>query len=227
MTNCYKCRSPFDPETASWCSCDAPLRTLRCATCGHCFCGAPMPYKRRFWADAPRHLRESPYRFRTQLAGGTGALACSVSRPTRQAGAPVPPSECRPVLLIVDDDEAMRSIVACFVEQLGYSALAIGDAQEALAMAAIHPFDVVITDALMPSLDGRELCRRLKAMPNGATKKVILMSSLYKSTRARLEAYQFGVDEFLPKPLNFNELATVLGRIAPIVAETAAIRTAV
>ena len=214
MNNCFKCRSPFDPETASWCNCDAPLRTLRCATCGHCFCSAPMPYKRRFWADAPRHLRESPHRFRAQL----GQSATHIERR---------PPESRPVLLIVDDDEAMRSIVACFVEQLGYSALAIADAQEALAMAEIHPFDVVITDALMPSLDGRELCKRLKAMPNGATKKVILMSSLYKSRRARLEAFQFGVDEFLPKPLNFNELATVLGRIAPIVAETAAIRTAV
>jgi len=214
MTNCYKCQSLFDPESASWCHCDVPLRTLRCATCGNCFCSAPMPYKRQFWAGVPRHLRESPYRFRTQL------------------GTPVTPfdrrpMESRPVLLIVDDDEAMRSIVACFVEQLGYSALAMGDAREALTMATIHPFDAVITDALMPSLDGRELCRRLKAMPDSATKKVILMSSLYKSRRARLEAFQFGVDEFLEKPLNFNELATVLGRVAPIVAEPAAIRTAV
>lgn len=72
------------------------------------------------------------------------------------------------MVLIVDDDEAMRSIVACFVEQLGYSALAIGDAQEALRMAAMHRFDVVITDTLMPVLDGRELCRRLKSIPAGA-----------------------------------------------------------
>lgn len=214
MTNCHKCRSPFDPETASWCSCDAVVRTLRCATCGNCFCSAPMPYKRQFWADAPRHLRESRYRFRAQLAAADLHIAHA-------------PADVRPVLLIVDDDEAMRSLVACFVEQLGYSALAMGDAREALAIAAIHPFDLVITDALMPSLDGRELCRRLKALPDGASKKVILMSSLYKSRRARLEAFQFGIDEFLQKPLNFNELATVLGRFAPIVSETAAIRTAV
>ncbi|MGH7484609.1 MAG: response regulator, partial [bacterium] len=118
-------------------------------------------------------------------------------------------------------------IVACFVEQLGYSATSAADPEEALEEAARHPYDVVITDALMPKLDGRELCRRLKAMPKGASRKVILMSSLYKSRRARLEAFAFGIDEFLPKPLNFGELAAVLGRIAPIVPEMAAIRTAV
>jgi CheY-like chemotaxis protein len=214
MIRCFRCESAFDLETVSWCHCDVSLRTLRCSVCHHCFCSAPAPYKRRFWSEAPRELRESPDRFRTQL----GSTATHIDRR---------PAERRPALLIVDDDEAMRSIVACFVEQLGYSALSVGDSEEALAEAARHPYDVVITDALMPKLDGRELCQRLKAMPQGATKKVILMSSLYKSRRARLEAFAFGIDEFLPKPLNFNELATVLGRIAPIVPEMAAIRTAV
>jgi CheY-like chemotaxis protein len=56
---------------------------------------------------------------------------------------------------------------------------------------------------------------------------VILMSSVYKSPRARREAFQFGIDEFLPKPIDFNELAAMLGRLAPIERQLAAIRTAV
>jgi CheY-like chemotaxis protein len=210
----FKCDAPFGAETAPWCNCDQPLRTLRCATCGSCFCAAPMPYKRRFWDDAPQELRENPNRFFARF----GAPATHIERR---------PSNIRPLVLIVDDDEAMRSLVACYVEQLGYNAISIGDPEEALSHASFYRFDVLITDALMPRLDGRELCRRLKALPENATKKVILMSSLYKSARARLEAYQFGIDEFLPKPIAFNELATILGRIAPIERQLATIRTAV
>jgi len=212
--NCFKCSSPFDPESAAWCNCLTPSRTLRCPVCQSCFCSAPLPYKRRFWESAPRDLRENPNRFFTQF----GVPASHVDRC---------PAERRPTLLIVDDDEAMRSIVASFAEQLGYCALAVGDPEEALRQASLFPFDVVITDALMPKLDGRELCRRLKAMPHGASKKVILMSSLYKSRRARLEVFHFGVDAFLPKPIDFNELAQLLARIAPIATDMAAIRTAV
>src|SRR5436309_1185707 len=46
--------------------------------------------------------------------------------------------------------------------------MAAGDPEEALAHAASCPFDAMITDALTPKLDARELCRRLKAIPNGA-----------------------------------------------------------
>jgi len=214
ITNCFKCNFLFNPEKSEWCSCLHSLRTLRCPSCQSCFCSAPLPYKRRFWTAAPRNLREHPERFFMQI----GPPATHIERQ---------PIELRPAVLIVDDDEAMRSIVACFVEQLGYSAMAVGDPEEALEQAAAYPFDVVITDALMPKLDGRELCQRLKAMPNGAAKKVVLMSSLYKSRRARLEAFQFGIDEFLPKPIDFNELANMLGRLAPVVMHMAAIRTAV
>jgi CheY-like chemotaxis protein len=213
-TNCHKCNSPFNAETAAWCNCIHPQRTLRCPNCNTCFCVAPVAYRRRFWDNAPQHLREHPNRFYMQF----GAPATHIDRR---------PAEHRPTVLIVDDDEAMRSLVACFVEQLGYSAMTLGDPQEALVHASLHPYDVVITDALMPRLDGRELCRRLKAMPNSATKKVILMSSLYKSMRARREAFQFGIDDFLPKPVDFNELAAMLERVAPMQPHVAAIRTAV
>lgn len=196
-TTCIKCDWMFDVDEAEWCDCAAAQRTLRCPMCQACFCSAPLPYKRRFWEKAPRRIRESPHRFVKQFE----APAVHVDRS---------PAGKRPTLLIVDDDEAMRSLVACFAEQLGYSTLTIGDPEEALRQASMFPFDVVITDALMPKLDGRELCRRLKAMPEGASKKVILMSSLYKSRRARLEAFQFGIDDFLPKPIDFNQLAELL-----------------
>ena len=203
MTRCHYCNTPFDAVNVVWCECDRPARTLRCANCGRCFCQAPLLYQRRFWSDAPRSLREHLNRFREQIA----SLAPRIEPDAL---------ERRPSILIVDDDEAMRSIVACFVEQLGYRALAVDDPEKALSQAAVYPFDLVITDALMPRLDGRELCRRLKALPDGASRKVILMSSLYKSLRARTEAYSFGIDDFLPKPIDFNMLGALLDRHVPV-----------
>ena len=78
MNSCHKCRSPFDLETPSWCSCDVPLRTLRCASCGSCFCAAPMPYKRQFWADAPRELRIAGRSGLDRRSGGRIELAIRV-----------------------------------------------------------------------------------------------------------------------------------------------------
>ena len=83
-------------------------------------------------------------------------------------------------------------------------------------MAGAVPFDVVLTDALMPKMDGRELSRQLKET-HGNRIKVILMTSLYKSPRYRNEAqHVFKVDEYLVKPLNYDELRDALRRVAPL-----------
>jgi CheY-like chemotaxis protein len=205
---CHSCEIPFDAMSARWCDCLKPLRTLVCPRCQTCFCTAPLPYKHRLWEGAPRELKEDSRRFRVQI-GAQGVPATAT--PSSQV------SGRRPVVLVVDDDEAIRSLVACFVEQLGYRTISTGDAEEALAICATTYVDVVVTDALMPKMDGRELSRRLKATPEGATRKVILMTSVYKARRFRNEAFdRFGIDEFLDKPLDLNTLARTLERFAPL-----------
>jgi CheY-like chemotaxis protein len=120
-----------------------------------------------------------------------------------------------PLILIVDDDEACRSLVACFVESLGYRARVTSDPLEALRLAGDSDVKVVITDALMPKMDGRELCRQIK-QAYGLSKKVILMTSLFKARRFQMEAFnQFRVDEYLLKPVDPRGLASVLARFAP------------
>ena len=164
ITTCHQCGTFFDATKAPWCNCLVPLRTLRCPSCRSCFCSAPMPYKRRFWVAAPRELSQHPDRFFVQL----GATAARFRRHANMT---------RPVVLVIDDDEAMRSMVAYFVEQLGYEVRTEDDARRALHEERWSEIDVVITDALMPRLDGREFCRQLKATPEGVSKKVILMTS--------------------------------------------------
>ncbi len=205
LARCHACEARFDAMTARWCDCLKPLRTIECASCRACFCTAPLPYKRQFWERAPRELREDVRRFRVQI----GTHATPIIAP--------PEGVHRPTVMVVDDDEAMRSLVSCFVEQLGYHTVSAGDPEEALAMNAVHYVDVVITDALMPKMDGREFCRRLKSTPDGATRKVILMTSVYKARHFRNEALgQYGVDAYLNKPLDFDLLATTLAEYAPL-----------
>jgi len=207
---CHSCGKGFDALAAAWCDCVVPLRTLVCRHCSSCFCRAPLPYKRRFWSGAPRKLQQNPRRFMVQLAG---APALAVASHSQQITA----ASHRPLVLVVDDDEPMKSLVACFVEQLGYRVMSSSDPAAALSMSISHDADVIITDALMPRMDGREMCRRIKSTPEGARKKVIVMTSLYKSRVVRNEAFdRFGVDEMVTKPVDFMALAKLLDRLAPI-----------
>src|SRR5438046_1354074 len=94
---CWKCEGTFDAASAPWCN-DGKLRTLLCSHCHACFCQAPGVYKRKFWNEAPRSLREHTGRF------------CVPTRPALPAGiqvpqAPAADSARRPHVLIVDDEE--------------------------------------------------------------------------------------------------------------------------
>lgn len=199
MKPCYHCYSKFDETKPHWCDCVRPLRTLVCPACHRCFCTAPLPYKRGFWAAVPRALREAPERF------SHDAAACPAS------------DALAPVVLVVDDDEAMRSLVACRIRQIGYRAVTTGDPHHALMMARSREVAVVLTDALMPHMDGRELCRRLKATEEGAAKKVIVMTSLYRARRYADEAVlHYNADGYITKPIDFARLTTLLGGLAPL-----------
>ena len=209
VVSCWKCGEKFDAASSRWCDCDAKLRTLECPHCASCFCRAPFAHKRRFWNDAPRPLREHTSRFRipTPEAGASGDAE------TPASGAS---SLRRPHVLIVDDEEPIRSLAACYVERIGYEATTVSSPEEALVMTDAVSFDVVLTDALMPKMDGRELCRRLKEK-HGHQMKVVLMTSLYKASHFRTEArHVFKVDEYLAKPLRYVELRDALQSVAPL-----------
>jgi CheY-like chemotaxis protein len=202
---CLSCSALFGADEARWCHCDRPTRSLRCISCGQCFCAAPAPYKRAFWNSMPE-LRLDPRRFREM--GKLGQLA---TLPPPVAGVR------RPAIVVVDDDEALRSLVGCFVEGVGYRPIVVDDPFVALELAQGKDVRVLITDALMPRMDGRELCLRFKQTPAGRDRKVIVMTSLYTARRFRTEALgRYQVDEFLAKPLQLQLLQDALSRFAPL-----------
>jgi CheY-like chemotaxis protein len=202
---CRGCGGTFDACFAEWCACERRSRTLRCTACGACFCSAPQRYQQSFWARAPLTLREDPHRFRIEENEVLTALPAK------------PPVQRPPTVLVVDDDEEMRSLVVSLVEHLGYGAIASADPREALLLAQRPDVDVIISDALMPTLDGREMCRRIKETSHGAHKKTLVMTSLYVGIRYSNEAFaEFKVDGYVKKPLDLPKLAELLGRLAPL-----------
>jgi PleD family two-component response regulator len=120
----------------------------------------------------------------------------------------VPPStDAGRRILIVDDDKDALRILGDFLEARGYDAISAHDGHEALAR--FHddgPFDVIVLDVMMPGIDGLEVCRRLKASPQGQLTPVLLLSAR-SDTRSRIAGLYGGADDYMSKPVDLREFA--------------------
>ena len=103
-------------------------------------------------------------------------------------------------ILIVDDTEANLLVLQVLLERHGYQVVTAADGAEALAKARQHPPDLIVSDILMPVMDGFSLCRewkkdeRLKAIP------FVFYTSTYTEGRDREFALGLGAQQFLIKP---------------------------
>src|SRR5258708_7231286 len=106
-----------------------------------------------------------------------------------------------PRILIVDDNETSRDILATRLKAHGYAPLEARDGEEALSAARDHRPDVILLDVMMPKIDGLEVCRRLKGDPDLPFTPIILVTAKAdsKDVVAGLDA---GADEYLTKPID-------------------------
>src|SRR4051794_39941146 len=108
-------------------------------------------------------------------------------------------------ILVVDDQRSNVEMVAGVLKARGYTVHTALDGQQALELVReLHP-DLVLSDILMPNLDGYDLCRRLRAAPETALLPVILITSL-DAQGERIKGLEVGADDFLSKPINWEEL---------------------
>lgn len=112
--------------------------------------------------------------------------------------------------LVVDDDETVRLVVSTFLETHGHSVTHVKNGQEAMMIARLGWPDVIITDVIMPVMDGFELVARLKADPATAPIPVIVMTSLGDKS-ARQRALDAGAEDFVTKPVDESELVARIG----------------
>ena len=118
------------------------------------------------------------------------------------------PSLHRAAILVVDDEPAITALLSEVLEIAGYDALTATNGRTALAIARREHPALVLTDRLMPEVDGIEVVRRLRASPVTNDIPVVLMSS----TRPTHE--QIDDIPFLPKPFDLDEVLTVILKYA-------------
>ncbi len=107
-----------------------------------------------------------------------------------------------PLILLVEDEMPIRSLFTSFLEGAGYRALQAAAGIEALQLAQTQRPDLVISDVLMPGMDGYELVRRLRAEPLLSAIPVILYSGIFADGAAIHLAKSFGIRHFLGKPIS-------------------------
>src|SRR4051794_25973486 len=108
-------------------------------------------------------------------------------------------------ILIAEDDTVSRLIIQRVLERFGHECRVVGDGAEAWRAYQDGSYDVVLTDWVMPELDGLELCRRIRQHPGSSYTYVILLSVL-NDRGHYLMGMHAGADDFLVKPLDPEEL---------------------
>jgi len=106
-------------------------------------------------------------------------------------------------LLLVDDDDELRSDIASFFSTRGYRVQPCGNGEDALAQADRRAFDVAILDVSMPGMSGLEVLEKLKT--RGAECEVVMLTG-EGTIETAVEAMKLGAREFLSKPISLREL---------------------
>jgi DNA-binding response OmpR family regulator len=123
-------------------------------------------------------------------------------------------------VLLVEDDPSIREVASLGLEQAGYRVSTVGDGREGLLRAREEPFDLVILDVMLPSLDGFEVCREIRK----ESQVPILMLTARSDTIDVVVGLESGADDYVTKPFEMPELVArvraVLRRSGGPAAET-------
>ena len=130
--------------------------------------------------------------------GGTLATHVQISGPQAEVKGPLP-------VLVVDDSKAQRRVLALQLQRWGYQVTEASSGEEALEACRTTPFEMVLSDWMMPGMTGLEFCRQFKALPRDGYGYFVLLTSKSEKTEVA-DGLEVGADDFLSKPVSFDEL---------------------
>ena len=106
-----------------------------------------------------------------------------------------------PTILLVDDEDAVRTVLTFPLEKDGYVVVQAGDGEEALRRFAEHSVDLVVLDLMLPRLDGLEVCKRLRA----TSTVPIIMLTARDDELDKVLGLELGADDYITKPFSIRE----------------------
>jgi DNA-binding response OmpR family regulator len=112
-------------------------------------------------------------------------------------------------ILVVDDDENIRSLERTILEQQGFAVITAASGEEALKLLANESFDLLLLDIMMPGKDGFEVCRQVKQDPRTRELPVVFLTAK-GGGEALAEGFESGAVMYINKPFTARKLLAVV-----------------
>lgn len=116
-------------------------------------------------------------------------------------------------ILIADDDKTVHAAYTKFLEKSGHEVLHAYDGKEALTTAQEELPNIILLDVMMPEMDGRDVCKKLKESPETTDIPIIMLTSR-DSVHDRSLGVKLGVAEYIEKPCNLAFLIRTIEKIS-------------
>ena len=110
-------------------------------------------------------------------------------------------------ILIVEDDEAMRSLLKDFLDEEGFGTESVSNGSDALKKLMDQPFDLIITDIQMPGLTGLDILPGIKKLQPEAP---VIVITAFGSDELYRRSFEKGATGYLEKPIHINKLRTLI-----------------
>ncbi|MEB3336873.1 MAG: response regulator transcription factor [Leptolyngbyaceae bacterium] len=112
-------------------------------------------------------------------------------------------------LLLVDDEPGLREAVQAYLEDSGFSVSAASNARDGWALLEQKQPDLVISDIMMPQVDGYQFLKQLRDDPRFKSLPIVFLTAR-GMTKDRIQGYNAGCDAYLPKPFDPDELVAIV-----------------
>lgn len=121
-------------------------------------------------------------------------------------------SEQIPLILIVDDDRTMRSLLNLAMEEEGYKVAEAENGEQCLSEYAHFQPDLILLDAVMPDIDGFTCCQKIRSLPGG-DRIPILMITVLDDPESVEQAFNAGATDYITKPIHWSVLSQRVRRL--------------
>lgn len=115
-------------------------------------------------------------------------------------------------ILAVDDSVSMRQMVTFTLREAGHDVTEASDGAEALEKAKLEQFDLVLSDVNMPVMDGIELIKHLRALPNYRFTPILMLTT-ESGTDKKMQGKEAGATGWLVKPFNPDRLLATIAKV--------------